>query len=61
MSAVAVVELIAWVLSAAIAAWMVSDLLRTGRQHDEASLVNAPDPLEDPPPASGDGAGVRSA
>ena len=60
MSAVAVVELIAWVLSAIIAIWLVTDLLRTGRQHDESSLINAPDPLEDPP-AAGDGAGVRSA
>ncbi|MEJ2885738.1 hypothetical protein [Actinomycetospora aeridis] len=60
MSAVAVVELIAWILSAILAIWLVSDLVRTGRRHDESSLVNAPDPLEDPP-APADGAGVRSA
>ncbi|MDD7940331.1 hypothetical protein PHK61_18045 [Actinomycetospora lutea] len=60
MSAVAVVELIAWVLSGIIAIWLVTDLLRIGRQHDESSLVNAPDPLEDPP-AADDGTEVRSA
>lgn len=64
MSTVAVVELVAWVLSALIGGWLILDVLRVGRQHDEATLVNAPDPLEDPPaPAdgAGDGAGVRSA
>ena len=61
MSAVAVVELVAWVLSALIAGWLVADMLRIGRQHEESALVNAPDPLEDPPPATGDGAGVGAA
>ncbi|MHC1559990.1 hypothetical protein ACR9E3_13620 [Actinomycetospora sp. C-140] len=59
MSSVAVVELIAWVLSALIAGWLVLDMLKVGRRHDEASLVNAPDPLDDPPAA--DGTEVRSA
>jgi hypothetical protein len=60
MSTVAVVELIAWVLSALIAGWLVLDVLKVGRQHDEASLVNAPDPLEEPP-GTADESGVRSA
>ncbi|GLZ49070.1 hypothetical protein Acsp06_52550 [Actinomycetospora sp. NBRC 106375] len=59
MSSVAVVELIAWVLSALIAGWLVLDMLKVGRRHDEASLVNAPDPLEDPP--AGEATEVRSA
>lgn len=60
MSTVAVVELIAWLLSALIAGWLVTDLLRVARQHDEATLVNAPDPLEEPPGTTED-SGVRSA
>lgn len=48
MSVVAVVEMIAWLLSAAIAIWMAQDMFRVSRSHDEASLVNAPDPLEEP-------------
>lgn len=62
MSAVAVVELVAWVLSALIAGWLVMDMVRVARGHEEADLVNAPDPLEEPPaPAAGDGVGVGSA
>jgi len=62
VSTVAVVELVAWVLSAIIAGWLLLDMVRVGRRHDEATLVNAPDPLEAPPgPAAGDDAGVRSA
>lgn len=45
MSVVGVAEMIAWVLSALIAVWIVQDLVRVNRRHDEASLVNAPDPL----------------
>ncbi len=48
MSAVGAAELIAWVLSAVIAIWMAQDMIRVSRAHDEASLVNAPDPLEEP-------------
>jgi hypothetical protein len=61
MSAVAVAELVAWVLSALIAGWLVLDMVRVGRRHEESTLVNAPDPLEDPPPAAGDEVEVRSA
>jgi hypothetical protein len=54
MSIVGAVELLAWVISAAIAIWIAQDMVRVSRAHDEASLVNAPDPLEEPfdPPAA---------
>ncbi|TCK21787.1 hypothetical protein [Pseudonocardia endophytica] len=54
MSVVGIVELLAWLISAAIAIWMAQDMIRVARGHDEASLVNAPDPLEEPyePPAT---------
>jgi hypothetical protein len=48
MSTVGIVELLAWLISAAIAIWMAVDMVRVARNHDEASLVNAPDPLEEP-------------
>lgn len=58
MSIVGVVELLAWLASAAIAIWMAQDVVRVGRTHDEASLVNAPDPLEEPfDPAADTGRG----
>jgi hypothetical protein len=60
VSSVAVVELVAWVLSALIAAWLLVDMVRVARTHDEATLVNAPDPLDGPPPA-GDATSARSA
>jgi hypothetical protein len=63
VSSVAVVELVAWVLSALIAAWLLVDMVRVARTHDEATLVNAPDPLDGPPPAgpAGDTTSARSA
>jgi hypothetical protein len=63
VSSVAVVELVAWVLSALIAGWLLVDMVRVARTHDEATLVNAPDPLDGPPPAgpAGDATSVRSA
>jgi hypothetical protein len=60
VSSVAVVELVAWVLSALIAGWLLMDVVRVARTHDEARLVNAPDPLDGPPPA-GDATSARSA
>ncbi|MBC3193380.1 hypothetical protein H7X46_20165 [Pseudonocardia sp. C8] len=67
MSVVAIIETIAWLLSAVIAAWIVLDVVRVGRRYDEATLVNAPDPLEGGPadtgavaaatPPGGDGTG----
>jgi hypothetical protein len=61
VSTVAVVETVAWVLSAIIACWLLVDVVRVSRQHDESTLVNAPDPLEDPPAPSVGDAGARSA
>ena len=52
MSTVGIAELIAWVLSALIAAWILQDMVRVNRTHDEASLVNAPDPLADEGPGA---------
>ena len=53
MSAAGAIEALAWLISAAIVIWIVQDMIRVSRRHDEASLVNAPDPLEEPfdPPA----------
>ena len=50
MSVVAVVETLAWVISIALAGWMLLDMTRVARRHDEASLINAADPLEEPEP-----------
>ena len=58
MSTVGVVELLAWVISAAIAIWMAQDMIRVSRAHDEASLVNAPDPLEEPFESSASGTSI---
>ncbi len=62
MSIVGVVEALAWVLSAVIAIWMAQDVIRVARTHDEASLINAPDPLEEPhdPPAATGAEGSRA-
>jgi hypothetical protein len=58
MSIVAVVEGLAWLISAVLAGWMVVDMVRVARGHDGQALVDAPDPLEeipaDPTPAGGD-------
>lgn len=45
MSVVGIVELVAWVLSAGIVIWIIQDMIGVSRRHDEASLVDAPDPL----------------
>lgn len=34
-------EIVAWVLSAGIALWMVADLVRVGREYDEDFLTTA--------------------
>lgn len=41
-------ELGAWVLSAIIAGWLVLDMLRIGRTHDERLLINAVEPGDGP-------------
>jgi hypothetical protein len=49
MSAVAVVEGLAWLISAVLAGWMLQDLVRVARRNDAQALVDAPDPLEESP------------
>lgn len=41
MSVWGALEVAAWVLSAGIALWMVVDLVRVGREYDEAFLTTA--------------------
>jgi hypothetical protein len=43
-------ELVAWILSAIIAGWLIFDMVRVSRQHDEHLLINAAEPGEGPDP-----------
>jgi hypothetical protein len=46
-----ILEWAAWIISAGLGIWMVYDLLKTGREHDEAFLttsVEGTDELFDP-------------
>jgi len=38
-------ELVAWILSAVIAGWLVLDMTRVARNHDEHLLINAVEPI----------------
>ena len=49
MNAVAVVEGLAWLISAVLAGWMLQDMVRVARRNDAQALVDAPDPLEEAP------------
>ena len=49
MNVVSVIEGLAWLISAALAGWMVVDMVRTARSNDEQALVDAPDPLDEFP------------
>ena len=63
MSAVGIVELLAWVASIALAGWMVLDMMQVARHHDETALINAVDPLDGPdeqPAPTGVSANERS-
>lgn len=46
MSIAGALELVAWILSAVIAGWLVFDMVRVGRTHDERLLINAADPTD---------------
>lgn len=48
------VEIIAWVLAAAIALWMIVDLIRVDRNYDEEYLGSAVEDLSDAPNLEGD-------
>lgn len=40
MSTAGILEFVAWLCSAVIAAWLVLDLVRVSRRYDEATLIN---------------------
>jgi hypothetical protein len=46
MTIAGALELVAWVLSAVIAAWLLFDMVRVGRTHDEHLLINAAEPID---------------
>ncbi|MGH3328814.1 MAG: hypothetical protein ACRDPT_13655 [Streptomycetales bacterium] len=48
MTVVGVVELLAWALSAVIAGWLLVDLVRVSRDHDEDFLTNPVERLDVP-------------
>lgn len=52
MSVVALVELLAWAISALLAGWMVVDLVRVRRHHGEAALIDSADTLDEPGPGA---------
>jgi hypothetical protein len=55
-------ELVAWALSAVIAGWLVFDMVRVARTHDEHLLINVAEPVDipaEPPTAPAPGRDVR--
>lgn len=53
MTIAGALNLIAWVLSAVIAAWLLFDMVRVSRQHDERQLTTVAEidmPLDAPAP-----------
>ncbi|MGH3345265.1 MAG: hypothetical protein ACRDPK_20840 [Carbonactinosporaceae bacterium] len=48
MTVVDVVELLAWALSAVIAGWLLTDLVRVSRRYDEDFLTNPVEGLDLP-------------
>lgn len=57
MSVWGALEIVAWVLSAGIALWMVADLVRVGHEYDEDFLTTAVE--IDRVPADDEEGGVR--
>jgi hypothetical protein len=47
MTIASLLNLLAWLLSAVIAAWLLYDMTRVSRQHDERRLLGLPDALDD--------------
>lgn len=47
MSTASILNLLAWVLSAVIAAWLIYDVVRVARTHDEKDLINAAEMFDD--------------
>lgn len=48
MSAVGLIETVAWLISIGLGGWMLIDMTRVARRHGETSLVDAADPLDEP-------------
>lgn len=46
MTAVAVSELLAWLLSAVIGAWLLVDMVRVSRRYGDQTLINREDLAE---------------
>jgi hypothetical protein len=57
MSIAAGLELVAWILSAVIAGWLVFDVVRVARTHDERLLINAVESIDGPGAARDAGGG----
>jgi hypothetical protein len=51
MTVAGTLNLIAWLLSALIAAWLVFDMLRVSRTHDEERLLSIPETFDADPVA----------
>lgn len=58
MSIAGIAELAAWLLSAVIAGWLLFDVIRVSRRHDEETLVNPGERME---PVIVDGSGRGAA
>lgn len=49
MSTGDIAETIAWIVSAIIAAWMLRDMVKVGRSHDEDFLTASAEELDEAP------------
>ncbi|GEL23447.1 hypothetical protein PSU4_24010 [Pseudonocardia sulfidoxydans NBRC 16205] len=47
MTTASILNLLAWVVSAVIAAWLIHDVVRVSRNHDEKDLINAAEMFDD--------------
>ena len=55
MTVAGTLNLLAWLLSALIAAWLVFDMIRVSRDHDEEHLLSIPETFDADPVAEKDG------
>lgn len=46
MTVAGALNLTAWVLSALIAGWLLFDMIRVSRHHDEKQLINMPETFD---------------
>jgi hypothetical protein len=54
MTTVSILNLVAWLLSAVIAGWLVVDVVRVSRNYDEKELINAAEMFDDLDPQAAD-------